>query len=269
MTGRNGTRWSGKHVIVTGGSEGIGAAVAAAFARRGAQVSVIARRKVALRDTAMRIGGDWAVADVTRRDQLASAIAELEGKHGPCAVIACCAGLTLPGRFLEIDADEFEVQMAANYLGAVHAVRAVLPGMVERSSGNVLLVSSTSAFLGIVGYSSYGPTKASVRQLALCLRYEAEPAGVGVTVIYPADTDTPGLARENVRKPVETKAITGSIEPLSAERVAEAAVRGIERGRHHIALDPLTRFFLAWANLPEDMARPFMRRTIAKARATL
>ncbi|MFI5541031.1 SDR family oxidoreductase [Nocardia sp. NPDC051900] len=257
--------WVGKHVIVTGGSEGIGAAVAEAFAGRGAQVSLIARRKLPLRDTAKRLGADWAAADVTSADQLASAITELEQRNGPCEVIACCAGLALPGRFLEVRPDEFEVQMSANYLGAVHAVRRVLPGMVERSRGKILLVSSTSAFLGITGYTAYGPTKASIRQLALCLRYEVEPKGVAVTVIYPADTDTPGLAMENTRKPVETKAITGSIEPMPAERVAEAAVRGLERGRHHIALDPLTRFFLAWANLPEDMARPFMRRTIAKA----
>ncbi|WP_454195864.1 SDR family oxidoreductase [Nocardia sp. Marseille-Q1738] len=260
-----GSDWVGKHVIVTGGSEGIGAAVAGALARRGARVSVIARRKQPLRDTAKDLGADWATADVTRPDQLASAISELERRNGPCEVIACCAGLTLPGRFLEVDAGEFEVQMSANYLGAVQAVRQVLPGMVERSRGKILLVSSTSAFLGIPGYSGYGPTKASIRQLALCLRYEVEPKGVDVTVVYPADTDTPGLAKENLRKPVETKAVTGSIEPMPAERVAEAAVRGMERGRHHIALDPLTRFFLTWANLPEDLARPFLRRTIAKA----
>ncbi|WP_280237973.1 SDR family oxidoreductase [Nocardia abscessus] len=257
--------WVGKHVIVTGGSEGIGAAVAGAFARRGARVSIIARREPPLRDTAKRLGADWAAADVTDPEQLESAVTELEQRNGPCEVIACCAGLALPGRFLELDAGEFEKQMSANYLGAVHAVRRVLPGMVERSSGKILLVSSTAAFLGITGYTAYGPTKAGVRQLALCLRYEVEPKGVDVTVIYPADTDTPGMAMENQRKPVETKAITGSIEPMPPERVAEAAVRGLERGRRHIALDPLTRFFLAWANLPEDLARPFMRRTIAKA----
>ncbi|MGK8523641.1 SDR family oxidoreductase [Nocardia asteroides] len=257
--------WAGKHVIVTGGSEGIGAAVAETFARRGARVSVIARRELALRDTAKRLGADWAAADVTRPEELGSAITELEQRNGPCDVIACCAGLALPGRFLEVDTAEFDVQMSANYLGAVHAVRRVLPGMVARSSGKILLISSTAAFLGITGYTAYGPTKASIRQLALCLRYEVEPKGVDVTVIYPADTDTPGLAMENQRKPVETKAITGSIEPMSAQRVAEAAVRGLEHGRHHIALDPLTRFFLAWANLPEDLARPFLRRTIARA----
>lgn len=127
--------WAGKHVIVTGGSEGIGAAVAGAFAQRGAQVSIIARRKLPLRDAAKHLGADWAAADVTRADQLGSAITELEQRNGPCEVIACCAGLALPGRLLEVDAEEFETQMSANHLGAVHAVRRVLPGMIERSRG--------------------------------------------------------------------------------------------------------------------------------------
>lgn len=258
--------WTGKHVIVTGGSEGIGAAVAAAFARRGARVSLIARRAESLRQAAERLGAGYAMADVTDRDELATATKELERQYGPSAVLACCAGLTLPGRFLDVDADEFGTQMSANYLGSVNAVRAVLPGMVERRTGRVLLISSTSALLGIVGYAGYGPTKASVRQLGLCLRYELEPAGVGVSVLYPADTETPGLAQENLRKPPETTAVTGSIEPMPAEKVAEAAVRGIERRRAHIAIDPMTRFLLAWANLPEDLSRPFFRRTIARAR---
>ncbi|MVU77353.1 SDR family NAD(P)-dependent oxidoreductase [Nocardia sp. ET3-3] len=258
--------WTSEHVIVTGGSEGIGAAVAEAFARRGAAVSILARRRNPLRERAETIGAQWATADVTQRDELTTAIKELEHRQGPCTVLACCAGLTLPGRFLDIDPDEFDTQITANYLGSVHAIRAVLPGMTERRSGRILLISSTSAFLGIAGYTSYGPTKASIRQLALCLRYETDPTGVHVAVLYPADTDTPGLTRENLRKPPETKAITGSIKPLPAETVARAALRGLERNHHHITTDPLTRFFLLWANLPEDLARPFFRRSIAKAR---
>ncbi|BCK55728.1 SDR family NAD(P)-dependent oxidoreductase [Nocardia wallacei] len=262
----SGARWAGVHVIVTGGSEGIGAAVAAAFARRGARVSIIARRPEPLRDTALRLGADHRAADVTDRVALAAAIAELEARNGGCGVLACCAGLTLPGLFTELGDDEFAIQTDANYLGSVYAVRAVLPGMIERGKGHVLLLSSTSAFLGIPGYGAYAPTKASIRQLGLCLRYETEPAGVSVSVLYPADTDTPGLVRENLRKPPETKAITGNIKPLPADKVAEAAVRGIERGRHHITTDLLTTFLLRWANIPEDFMRPFFRRSISRAR---
>ncbi len=258
--------WTGKHVIVTGASEGIGAAVAAACARRGARVSIIARRPDPLRETANRLGADHAAADVTDRPALTAAIKELEARNGDCAVLACCAGLTLPGLFVDLADDEFEIQSDANYLGSVNAVRAVLPGMLDRGTGHVLLLSSTSAFLGIPGYGAYAPTKASIRQLGLCLRYEAEPAGVRVSVLYPADTDTPGLVRENLRKPAETKAITGSIDPMPAAEVGEAAVRGLERGRAHIAVDPLTTFLMRWANLPEDFMRPFFRRSIAQAR---
>ncbi|WP_280381536.1 SDR family NAD(P)-dependent oxidoreductase, partial [Nocardia wallacei] len=175
----SGARWAGVHVIVTGGSEGIGAAVAAAFARRGARVSIIARRPEPLRDTALRLGADHRAADVTDRVALAAAIAELEARNGGCGVLACCAGLTLPGLFTELGDDEFAIQTDANYLGSVYAVRAVLPGMIERGKGHVLLLSSTSAFLGIPGYGAYAPTKASIRQLGLCLRYETEPGGGG------------------------------------------------------------------------------------------
>ncbi|MBB5916363.1 3-dehydrosphinganine reductase [Nocardia transvalensis] len=261
----SGKHWDGRHVVVTGGSEGIGAAVAAAFAARGARVSIIARRPEPLRDTADRIGGDHEAADVTDRGALAAAIERLEARNGECAVLACCAGLTLPGLFADLD-DEFEIQSDANYLGAVNAVRCVLPGMMKRGAGQVLLLSSTSAFMGIPGYSAYAPTKASIRQLALCLRYETEPAGVRVSVLYPADTDTPGLVRENLRKPAETKAITGSITPIPAEKVGVAAVRGLERGRRHITMDPLTTFLMRWANLPEDFMRPFLRYSISRAR---
>ncbi|GAA4488993.1 SDR family oxidoreductase [Rhodococcus olei] len=258
--------WPSTHVIVTGGSQGIGAAVARAAAARGAAVSLIARGEEDLRRTAEPLGARWVAADVTDAAALNRAIATLETGSGPCDVLVACAGAALPGRFLDVPIQEFDDQMRLNYLGAVHAARAVLPGMIARGRGHLVLTSSTAGLIGVVGYSGYGPTKAAVHQLAHCLRYEAEPAGVTVSVLYPPDTDTPGFATENTRKPPETAAVSGAITPVSADRVAAAVVTGIDRGRHHIAVDPLTRVLIRAGGLVEPAVRPFLARTIRRSR---
>ncbi|TQF74109.1 SDR family NAD(P)-dependent oxidoreductase [Rhodococcus spelaei] len=260
--------WQRSHVIVTGGSQGIGAAVARAAAGRGAAVSILARGEQQLRATAEPIGAHWASVDVTDPKALQRAVEDVEARSGPCDVLVACAGTALPGRFLEVPIDEFESQMRLNYLGAVHAARAVLPSMVARGRGHVVLTSSTAGLIGVVGYSGYGPTKAAVHELAHCLRYEVEPAGVTVSVLYPPDTDTPGFAVENTRKPVETSAVSGAITPVSADVVAAAVIAGIDKGRHHISVDPLTRVLVRAGGIVEPVIRPFLTRTIRKSLGT-
>ncbi|MFD4180658.1 SDR family NAD(P)-dependent oxidoreductase [Rhodococcus sp. NPDC058514] len=268
MTKRPPIDWPRSHVIVTGGSQGIGAAVARAARARGAAVSIIARGEQLLRATAEPIGAMWACADVTDPEALRRAVGRLEEQSGPCDVLVACAGTALPGRFLEVPIDEFESQMRLNYLGAVHAARAVLPAMVTRGRGHLVLTSSTVGVIGVVGYSGYGPTKAAVHELAHCLRYEVEPAGVTVAVLYPPDTDTPGFAVENTRKPPETVAVSGAITPVSADVVAAAVIAGIDKGRHHISVDPLTRVLVRAGGIVEPMLRPILARKIRRAKGS-
>ncbi len=261
------TSLAGAHVVVTGGSQGIGAAFASVAAAAGATVSLIARDEARLRAVADSIGSPahWRSADVTDAAALTAAIDELIAESGPCDVLVCCAGRALPGRFLEVPLEEFRAQADLNYLGTVAALKAVLPGMAARGAGHVVLTSSTAGLLGVVGYTGYGPTKWAVRGLADTLRYEVAPRGVRVAVLYPPDTDTPGFAAENLRKPPETAAISGSIAPLPAERVALALARGIERDRESITADLLTRVLVRWGALLEPVLRGSFRRTIAKA----
>ncbi|AQA25731.1 NADH(P)-binding family protein [Rhodococcus sp. MTM3W5.2] len=266
MAKRSRFDWQRSHVIVTGGSQGIGAAVARAARARGAAVSVIARGEEQLRATAEPIGAAWACADVTDPTAMQRAVDQLEARSGPCDALVACAGTALPGRFLEVPIDEFESQMRLNYLGAVHAARAVLPGMVSRGRGHLVLTSSTAGVIGVVGYTGYGPSKAAVHELAHCLRYEVEPAGVTVAVLYPPDTDTPGFAAENTRKPPETAAVSGAITPVSADVVAAAVIAGIDKGRHHIAIDLLTRVLVRAGGIVEPIVRPILVRTIRRAR---
>jgi 3-dehydrosphinganine reductase len=232
----------GAHAIVTGGSSGIGLATARRLAARGATVSLVARGRSRLDEAAAELRAAGATvhteaADVADRSAVAAAFDRLAAAAGPCDVLVACAGLARPGHFLELPDEVFREMMEVDYFGTLHAVRAVAPGMVERGRGSVVAVSSAAGLVGIFGYSAYGPAKFAVRGLMESLRAELSPRGVHVGVVYPPDVDTPQLAEENRWKPAETRAISGSIKPLSPDAVAAAIVAGIRRRRFLICPD--------------------------------
>ena len=261
------TKLSGAHVVITGGSEGIGLATAQAAARRGARVSLIARRQDVLDRAAAGVpgGARTASADVTDAAATAAAIGALTADAGPCDVLICCAGYARPGYFDELPIDEFEREMRVNYLGAVHAIRAVTPSMRQRRHGHILVTSSTAGILGVFGYGAYSPTKFAVRGLAEVLRAELVADGVRVGVIYPPDTRTPGFERENLTKPPETVALSAAIEPISAERMADRIVTGIERDRLAVFADPTTAALARTAGLIGPIIRWSVDRTAGRA----
>lgn len=262
------TRLRGAHVIVTGGSQGIGAAVARESFAVGARVSLVARRSEALRSTAESIGPAvcWQVGDVTDAGALSEAVHALESRSGPCDVLVCSAGITLPGRFLEVAFKEFDEQWQVNVRGSIAAVRSVLPGMVKRGAGHLVLIGSTAGIIAVPGYTGYAATKFAIRGLADSLRYEVEPFGVRVSVQHPPDTDTPGFAAETLRKPPETAAISGRIKPVPAERVAKALVRGIQHDARNVTVDAATRTFLRFGSVLAPALRWSFRRTVRRTR---
>jgi len=241
------TQLVGAHVLVTGGSSGIGLATALRCIDRAAAVSIVARdaerlaaarAQLAARAPAARVA--TASADVADAPSLARAIDALVGELGPVDVLVTSAGESHPGHFTELSDDVFRAQMEVGYFGTLHATRAVVPSMAERGRGHLVFVASTVALVGIYGFSAYAPVKYAVRGLAETLRPELKPHGIVVACAYPPDTDTPGLARENEFKPEATKRISATIKPRSADAVGEAIVRGIERNRLVITADPQT-----------------------------
>ena len=154
----------------------------------------------------------------------------LTGALGPVDIVVCSAGQARPGYLQELDADLFRSMMDVNYFGTVNVVREVVPAMIERRGGSVVGVSSAAGLVGVFGYTAYAPTKFAVRGFLESLRGELLPYGIHVGCSFPPDTDTPQLADENRYKPKETKEISGTIKPLSAERVRRASSR-IEKER--------------------------------------
>ncbi|MDP3892995.1 SDR family oxidoreductase [Nocardioides sp.] len=261
----------GHHAVVTGGSSGIGLATARQLASRGLTVSLVARREELLRQVAddLRAGGATvhvAAVDVADQRAVSEAIAHLEGIAGPCDVLVTAAGQARPGHFLELDDDVFRVMMEVDYFGTLHAVRAVVPGMVERGRGSVVAVASGAALLGVFGYSAYSPAKSAVRGLMETLRSELRPHGVHVACAFPADVDTPQLAEENEHKPAETAAISGRVRPVQPEVVATAILRAVESDRFAIYSDRGTRLLSGLGPMLAPALRRFVDRTVRSVR---
>ena len=146
----------GRHAIVTGGSSGLGRSIAALMAARGYQVSLIARDPAQLKAAASSMPGQVKsqIADVTDSIELTRAVAHLVERFGPCDVLVATAGAARPGYFLELDSDVFRSQMELNYFGALNAVRAVAPSMVERRTASIVAIASTAA-LGRRGHRTH------------------------------------------------------------------------------------------------------------------
>jgi len=238
-------QFRGAHAIVTGGSSGIGRALVHQLAARGARVSIIALDDADLaaakEEHAARAGAvTLHPADVSDETQVTEAVAATLEHHGPCRLLVTSAGIARPGRFLELESDQFEQQMRVNYFGTLNAVRAVVPSMAEQGAGSIVAISSAAGLLGVFGYSAYGPTKYAVRGLCEVLRTELKPHGIHVGCAYPTDVDTPQFAGEQPYLPDETKAISGTVKPITADQAALAILRGIEKRRADIFTDTNT-----------------------------
>ncbi|MEX1163112.1 MAG: SDR family oxidoreductase [Nitriliruptor sp.] len=259
------TKLAGAHAVITGGSEGIGLATARACLRRGTRVSVIARGPDKLAAVG-RAEPDIATAsgDVTDPDALQPAIAAVTEVHGACDVIIACAGGARPGYVEQLDADTFREQVELNYLGVVHTVQAVLPSMLERGRGHLVLVSSVAGLFGVFGYGAYAPAKYAVRGFGHTLDAELRHRGITVSIVYPPDTRTPGFEQENRTKPPETVRVSGAIEPVAPEQVAAAIVRGIERDRLTITADRQSAVLARLADLHGPIVRATMRRMLRR-----
>lgn len=177
------SKFEGNHVLITGGSKGLGLSLALEFVRKKCHVTVVARKEtdlsialVTLNNEAQSMGLSTTMqalaADTTSTEQLAKVVATAEKAAGPIDVLVANAGLSIPGVFAQQPLSDFEKQMDVNFLGVVRSIKCVLPGMLERRKGTIVLTSSMAAVVGFAGYTSYAPTKWAVRGLGDCLYNE-------------------------------------------------------------------------------------------------
>jgi 3-dehydrosphinganine reductase len=262
-------------VIVTGGSSGIGLATATAYARRGLDVAIVARTPERLESAraalqaAARSDSQVIVAaqaDLCDPAATASAIGEvLEAQVCPDIVVNS-AGVINVGEFTQMGPEQFEGNIDSGFWSVVNPCRAIVPAMIERGRGHLVNVSSVAGFLGIYGYTSYSAAKYAVMGFTEALRCELEPTGVKTSIVCPPDTDTPALDREKSMRPPETEAIAGTIQAIPAERVAEAIVKGVDKGKYLVIPGAQSKLYFRLKGLVPELFYAIIDGDVRKVR---
>jgi len=219
----------GKRALVTGGSKGIGRAIALRLAEDGALVTVLGRDAAALAKTAREIRGKSLIADVTDAPGLSAAITAA----GPLDILINNAGAALSKPFLDQQEAEWQEMLSVNLLSAVTGCRLVLPGMQARGWGRIVNIASTAGLKGYAYTTAYCAAKHALIGLTRALALEIARSPVTINAVCPGFTDTDLVARavevieaETGRSAEQARAALTRFNPqnrlVEPEEVAEA-----------------------------------------------
>jgi short-subunit dehydrogenase len=246
-------------VWITGGGEGIGAAVARLLAARGYRVAVTARRAAPLEALAAEAPERIFAfpGDVTDRVAMARVVAAIEATHGPVALALLNAGVYLPREREGFDAETVARTLEVNFGGAVNCLAPVIPAMLARGHGQIALVGSLAGYRGIPGSLAYGASKSALITMAEALKLTYEPRGLTIQIVNPGFVRTAMTAGNDYAMPFMMDAAE------AARRVAD----GLASGGFEIAFPKRLAWLLKAASLlPNALFFPLMERASRRTR---
>ena len=192
-----------RHALVTGGGQGIGAAVVRAMVARGMRVTVLGRRINVIQSMAESDPEQiFAVAaDVTDPTQVGAALKRSESRFGPVEILVNNAGQAQSAPFLKMDLHLWQQMLSVNLTGTMICSQAVLPGMLQAGWGRIVNVASTAGQIGYAYVSAYSAAKHGVLGLTKSLALEMAIKGITVNAVCPGFTET-DLVRESIDRVV-------------------------------------------------------------------
>lgn len=245
---------AGAHVLVSGASQGVGAALTRELCRRGSMVSMVARNKEKLEALAEQTGASAHPADLSDPDRVSGLIVRVEEHGGPVDVLINNAALGGVGEFVKMPHASLAAHVNTNLLAPMSLCHQVLPGMLARGHGTVVVVSSVAGEFATRNAAPYCASKAGLSLFANDLRRELKRTPVNTLLVVLGEVDTDMLI--DVRAdPVMAQVAkrVGKLRALSAEQVATGLADALESDRKIAVMPKAAAPIVGLRNLPSRL----------------
>lgn len=219
-------RFEGAKALVTGGSEGIGKAIAQALVEEGCDVTIVARRRTLLEQAAGEIGAEWIAGDVGREEDAARIVREFVERRGRIDILVNNAGIGAFAPLLETETARFEEVYRTNVFGAFFMAREAARHFVEQNSGHLVNIGSTAATKGFRGGTAYASSKFALRGMNECWRDELRRHNVRVLLVNPSEVVTPFASKLGWQQEASPR----KLRPKEVADAVVGALRLDERG---------------------------------------
>jgi len=230
-----------KTVLITGASSGIGRATAILFAKKGANIILVARRKEKLEQVEndlkkFNVSTLVCKCDISDKSQAQKMSEKVFEKYESIDILVNNAGFAIYGSFSNLTTEKIESQMKTNYFGMIYCIKNFLPSMIKKKSGHIVNVASVAGSFGLPGIASYCATKFAMLGFSEGLKHELKGTGVGLTVVSPIRVRTNFFDHESFEKMPKY-----SPTSLSPETVAKAILRASNSPRLEIIVPSVVR----------------------------
>lgn len=229
-----------KLVVITGASSGIGKSTAIEFAKKGADVVLVARRKEKLAQVEKKLA-DFGVrtmsiqCDVSDKNQVSNMAKQVLDSFNKIDILVNNAGFAIYGPVSKLTIEEIESQMATNYFGMIYCTKNFLPKMLKQNSGHIVNVASVAASFGLPGIASYCASKFAMLGFSEGLNHELHGTGVKITVVSPIMVRTDFFDHQSFQK------MPKSSLSISPNTVAKAIIKASSSSRLEIIVPGVIR----------------------------
>lgn len=230
-----------KIILITGASSGIGKESAIEFAKLGANIILVARKKDKLEQVAnelkkFNVSALVCQCDVSKKDQVKEMSKIVLEKFESIDVLVNNAGFAIYGSVDDLTIDEIESQMETNYFGMVYCIKNFLPSMLKKKSGHIVNVASVAASFGLPGIASYCASKFAMLGFSEGLKHELNNTGVGITVVSPIMVRTNFFEHPSFEKMPKFSPVS-----LSSKTVAKTILKAANSPRLEIIVPSVVR----------------------------
>jgi len=229
-----------KKIIITGGSSGVGKVLARRLSEKGAQLALIARDKEKLLSVQNMLSStekqaiDVYPCDVSDSAAVEKIFAKIAEKSGAPDILINSAGILREGYFESQGLKTFREVMDINFFGTLHCIQSVLPYFKAGGRGRIVNICSVAGLMGVFGYSAYCASKHAVTGLTATLRAELKHQNITLHIVYPPEFDSPMVDEINTYRSEENRHLAKTLPKLSADQVADAILRGIQKNQYEI-----------------------------------